>query len=108
VLYGRHWGCNAEYHSLHFEACYYQGIDYCIRNGLKLFEPGAQGEHKISRGFLPTTTWSAHWIADQGFRTAISDFLHREARAMNDYGAELSEHHPYREDALPVRQPDAP
>ena len=108
ALYGRHWGCNAEYHSLHFEACYYQGIDYCIQNGLKLFEPGAQGEHKISRGFLPTTTWSAHWIADQGFRTAISDFLHREERVMNDYRAELSEHHPYRADALPLGQPDAP
>lgn len=102
ALYGRHWGCNAEYHSLHFEACYYQGIDYCIRHGLQLFEPGAQGEHKISRGFLPTTTWSAHWIADGRFRTAIADFLHREDRAMIDYTDELREHSPYRADAFPV------
>ena len=108
ALYGRHWGCNAEYHSLHFEACYYQGIEYCIRNGLGLFEPGAQGEHKISRGFLPTTTWSAHWIADEGFRTAIADFLHREERVMNDYREELGEHHPYRAGALPAKSPSCP
>ena len=59
TLYGRHWGCSEEFHSLHFETCYYTGLEYCIRHGLKRFEPGAQGEHKISRGFLPTTTWSA-------------------------------------------------
>lgn len=100
ALYGRHWGCNAEYHSLHFEACYYQGIDYCIRHGLKLFEPGAQGEHKISRGFLPATTWSAHWIANEQFRTAIADYLQREERAMFDYQDELCEHSPYRTDAF--------
>ncbi|MBU1190220.1 MAG: GNAT family N-acetyltransferase [Gammaproteobacteria bacterium] len=100
ALYGRHWGCNAEYHSLHFEACYYQGIEYCIRQGLQLFEPGAQGEHKISRGFLPTTTWSAHWIANPQFRTAIADYLQREERAMVDYADELCEHSPYRADAF--------
>jgi uncharacterized protein len=96
ALYGRHWGCSDDYHSLHFEACYYQGIDYCIRHGLKLFEPGAQGEHKISRGFLPTTTWSAHWIADERFRIAVADFLRREERMMNDYTEELRAHSPYR------------
>ena len=100
ALYGRHWGCNAEYHSLHFEACYYQGIEYCIHQGLQLFEPGAQGEHKISRGFLPTTTWSAHWIAHAQFRTAIADYLQREERAMVDYADELCEHSPYRVDAF--------
>lgn len=96
ALYGRHWGCNEEFHSLHFEACYYQGIEYCIRHGLTLFEPGAQGEHKISRGFVPTATWSAHWIADERFRVVIADYVQREARAMSDYADELHEHVPYR------------
>jgi len=96
TLYGRHWGCRAEYDSLHFEACYYQGIDYCIRQGLQRFEPGAQGEHKIHRGFLPTLTHSAHWIADPMFRRAIADFLARETPAVRDYAQELSQHSPYR------------
>ncbi len=97
ALYGRHWGCNADYHSLHFELCYYQGIDYCIDEQLQLFEPGAQGEHKISRGFEPTPTWSAHWIADRGFATAIGDFLRREQVGMRHYMDELAEHTPYKE-----------
>lgn len=96
TLYGRHWGCNARFHSLHFEVCYYQGIDYCIREGLIAFEPGAQGEHKISRGFLPTPTWSAHWIADRQFRGIIGDFLVRETRAMRDYIDTLDEYSPFR------------
>ncbi len=97
TLYGRHWGCYEDYHSLHFEACYYQGIDYCIANGLRCFEPGAQGEHKISRGFLPTPTWSAHWIADGGFRKVVDRFLQQETAAMLDYMQELSEHSPFRQ-----------
>ncbi len=96
ALYGRHWGCNADYHSLHFELCYYQGIDYCIDEQLHLFEPGAQGEHKISRGFEPTSTWSAHWIADRGFAEAIGDFLRREHVGMQHYMDELAEHAPYK------------
>lgn len=96
TLYGRHWGCRAEYDSLHFEACYYQGIDYCIRQGLQRFEPGAQGEHKIHRGFLPTLTHSAHWIAHPTFRRAIADFLARETPAVRNYARELSQHSPYR------------
>lgn len=96
ALYGRHWGCNAEFHSLHFELCYYQGIDYCIDHGLKLFEPGAQGEHKVSRGFEPTPTWSGHWIADPRFAAAIGDFLRREQGGMQHYMDELAEHLPYR------------
>ena len=99
ALYGRHWGCAEEYHSLHFEACYYQGIDYCIRHGLSLFEPGAQGEHKVSRGFEPTPTWSAHWIADDRFRAAVQDFVQREERALRDYAEQLTEHLPFRKDA---------
>ena len=96
TLYGRHWGCYEDYHSLHFEACYYQGIDYCIRHGLQHFEPGAQGEHKISRGFLPTPTWSAHWIGDDRFRAIIDRFLQQETTAMLDYIQELGEHSPFR------------
>jgi predicted N-acyltransferase len=97
TLYGRHWGCYEDYHSLHFEACYYQGIDYCIANGLQSFEPGAQGEHKISRGFLPTPTWSAHWIADTRFRSSVTRFLQQEKDAMLGYMQELSEHSPFRQ-----------
>ena len=69
TLYGRYWGAEADYHSLHFETCYYQGIDYCIEHGLARFEPGTQGEHKLARGFEPTLTWSAHWIADAPLAT---------------------------------------
>jgi predicted N-acyltransferase len=96
ALYGRHWGCRAQFHSLHFEACYYQGLDYCIERGLTRFEPGAQGEHKISRGFLPTPTWSAHWLAHPGFSAAVADFLQRETQGMAAYMAELREHSPFK------------
>jgi uncharacterized protein len=95
-LYGRHWGCFHEFHSLHFEACYYQGLEYCIERGLTRFEPGAQGEHKLSRGFMPTPTWSAHWIADPGFRAGISHYLDQETRGMQDYLADMRSHTPYR------------
>lgn len=95
-LYGRHWGCFRDYHSLHFEACYYQGLDYCIANGLQRFEPGAQGEHKISRGFLPTPTFSAHQIADERFRSAIGRFLDSETAAMWEHIAELHERSPFK------------
>ena len=95
-LYGRHWGCFQDFHSLHFEACYYQGLEYCIDRGLARFEPGAQGEHKVSRGFLPTPTWSAHWIADPGFRAAIAHFLDQETRGMDAYLADMHTHSPYR------------
>jgi hypothetical protein len=96
TLYGRHWGCFADFHSLHFEACYYQGLDYCIRWGLSRFEPGAQGEHKISRGFLPTPTWSAHWIADSRLREAINQFLSRERDGMDAYLSEMRKHSPFK------------
>jgi hypothetical protein len=95
-LYGRHWGCFEDFHSLHFEACYYQGLDFCIHNGLARFEPGAQGEHKISRGFLPTPTWSAHWIADGRFGKAIGQFLEHELDGMRDYVEEMSARSPYK------------
>jgi hypothetical protein len=96
TLYGRHWGCDAQFNSLHFEACYYQGIDYCIRNGLRRFEPGAQGEHKVGRGFVPTLTWSAHWLENADFSRAIAEFLPRERRALDSYMDELATHLPYR------------
>lgn len=97
TLYGRHWGCFEDFHSLHFEACYYQGLEYCITNGLQRFEPGAQGEHKISRGFLPTPTWSAHWIADERFRASIERFLDLERAGMKDYLAEMQTRSPFKQ-----------
>ncbi len=96
TLYGRYWGSLADFHSLHFETCYYQGIDYCIREGLTRFEPGTQGEHKLSRGFRPEATWSGHWLADPIFETAISDFLRRERLHIDAYMAQMAEHVPYR------------
>lgn len=95
-LYGRYWGATEEIPGLHFEACYYQGIEYCIAQGLRRFEPGAQGEHKISRGFLPARTWSYHWIAHPGFRVPIGQFLDREARLMDDYIERQMARSPYR------------
>ena len=97
VLYGRHWGAATEYDSLHFETCYYQGIEYAIEQGLELFEPGAQGEHKIWRGFLPTLTRSQHWISDPRFSAAIDDFLQREAPAIRNYHTNLTHSSPYKE-----------
>lgn len=85
TLYGRYWGCEQEYDCLHFEACYYQGIEYCIANNLQRFDPGAQGEHKIQRGFRPITTWSNHWIADPQLSAAVGDFTRREAQHNEQY-----------------------
>ncbi|HEC20321.1 MAG TPA: N-acetyltransferase [Gammaproteobacteria bacterium] len=96
TLYGRHWGCDAHFDKLHFELCYYQGLEYCIEHRLQRFDPGAQGEHKISRGFLPTPTWSAHWIAEPRFRAAIADFLQREIQGMERYIASLKAHSPFK------------
>jgi uncharacterized protein len=96
TLYGRHWGCEREYHSLHFETCYYQGIEYCIREGLRHFNPGTQGEHKLARGFEPTATYSLHWIAEAAFREAIADFLHQENRVLDAYIREAEQHLPFR------------
>ncbi len=96
TLYGRHWGCSQEFHSLHFEACYYQGLEYCINNRMQRFEPGAQGEHKIARGFLPTRTWSAHWIADERFEEPIRQFVTHELQGMEQYIADLQAHSPFK------------
>lgn len=101
ALYGRYWGCLEEVPGLHFEACYYQGIEYCLERGLRRFEPGAQGEHKIARGFLPTATHSLHWIADPDFRVAIDRHLQRERPAVAAYMAVLAARSPYREPPVP-------
>ena len=98
TLYGRYWGSMADFHSLHFEACYYQGIEYCIREGLALFEPGTQGEHKISRGFTPTVTWSCHWLSEPSFREAVEEFLVREQTHVDMYMEHLEDRVPYRRD----------
>lgn len=96
TLYGRYWGSLADFHSLHFEACYYQGIEYCIAQGLQRFEPGTQGEHKISRGFTPTATWSCHWLSEPAFYEAVEEFVAREALHVDAYMQHLEEHLPYR------------
>lgn len=97
ALYGRYWGAEADYHSLHFETCYHQGIEFCIERRIERFEPGTQGEHKVSRGFEPAITWSAHYIADADFRAAIAEYLEREGAAVDAYALEVQGHVPYRE-----------
>ena len=96
TLFGRYWGAAADYHSLHFEACYHQGIEFCIERRIERFEPGTQGEHKVSRGFEPAITWSAHYIADPDFRSAIGEYLEREGAAVQAYALEVQGHVPYR------------
>ncbi|OZI81377.1 MULTISPECIES: GNAT family N-acetyltransferase [Bordetella] len=96
VLYGRYWGARRYIPGLHFETCYLQSIEYCIAHGLTCFEGGAQGEHKVARGLLPTPTWSAHWIADTRFAAAIDDFLGHETHAIDEYRDELATHSPFR------------
>jgi predicted N-acyltransferase len=85
TLFGRYWGCMKEFEFLHFEVCYYQGIDYCINHGLSRFDPGAGGEHKIQRGFVPVRTWSNHWIKHPLLGRAIEDFLIKEEAGMAEY-----------------------
>lgn len=100
TLYGRFWGCRAEHNSLHFEACYYQGIEYCITHQIKNFEPGAQGEHKITRGFVPTITRSAHYIRHPGFRDAIANYLAQETPYVQQRCAGLTDLLPFKTDQL--------
>jgi len=96
TLYGRNWGCEETHKFLHFEACYYQAIDYAIKNGLRWVEAGAQGPHKIQRGYLPSPTYSAHWISDPGLRDAVADFLQHERRGVTLETTELMRHSPFR------------
>lgn len=104
TLYGRYWGASETSPGLHFETCYYQGIEYCIEQGLARFEPGTQGEHKVARGFEPTQTGSSHWIADERFRRAIADYLGQECAAVDQYIASVQGHVPFHRG--PVGGPD--
>jgi uncharacterized protein len=95
ALYGRYWGSRVDAPGLHFELCYYRGIEHAIARGLCRFEPGAQGEHKLARGFLPVRTHSRHLILHEGFRAAVREALQHEVASMDDYAQELLEHSPY-------------
>lgn len=96
TLYGRHWGTDIDCPGLHFELCYHAGIEYAINHRLDRFEPGAQGEHKIARGFEPVSTWSAFWVADEGLRSAVERYLIREDGAVREYQEEMTSHLPFR------------
>jgi len=96
TLYGRYWGAGAVLPGLHFETCYYRGIDYCLREGLRVFEPGAQGEHKIARGFLPAEVRSRHWIADPRFAEALREWCDEEIRSTRRYADVLAARSPFR------------
>ncbi|MES1180177.1 MAG: peptidogalycan biosysnthesis protein, partial [Hyphomicrobium sp.] len=97
-LFGRYWGAVEQHPALHFEVCYYQAIDYAIAHKLVRVEAGAQGEHKLARGYLPVETYSAHWIADPSLRRAVERFLMQEREAIAQMNADLTEMGPYRKD----------
>ena len=97
TLYGRYWGAREFVSGLHFETCYYQALEFCIEQRIQLFEGGAQGEHKLARGFTPVTCHSAHHINDPRFADAVSDFLRRESSGIERYVDELNEHRPYKD-----------
>ena len=96
TLFGRYWGELEHVPCLHFETAYYQPLEFCIEQGIAVFEGGAQGEHKMARGFLPTKTWSAHWLAHTAFADAVERFLEREAGGIDEYIDELNERNPFR------------
>ena len=96
VAYGRYWGALERVDCLHFEACYYQPLSWCIDNQVSCFEGGAQGEHKMARGFLPQQTWSAHWLAHPGFADAVERFLDEEGKGIENYVDELNERNPFK------------
>lgn len=98
-LYGRHYGCDQHFRHLHFELCYYQTLDYCLAHRLARFEAGAQGEHKLSRGFLPQATWSGHFLQDARFHALIKDFCRREEESMASYIEDLAAHSPFKSDS---------
>lgn len=101
VLYGRYWGALESIPGLHFETCYYQALEFCIERGIALFEGGAQGEHKLARGFLPVETWSAHWLSHPQFNDAVERFLARETAGVENYIGELNERSPYKNSGEP-------
>lgn len=97
TLYGRYWGALEEHPALHFELCYYQGIEHCIAQGLSYFDPGAQGEHKVPRGFAPITTYSLHYLVQPEFQRAVVDFVQEEALALAEYQAALQQRLPFKQ-----------
>lgn len=99
TLYGRYWGAHTSLPGLHFETCYYQGIDYCLREGLQVFEPGAQGEHKLARGFLPALVRSRHWVAEPRFHEALQGWCAEEEQAIRRYAQNLAAHSPFKSPA---------
>jgi len=96
ALFGRYWGCSEDYPCLHFEACYYQAIDYAITHGLSTVEAGAQGSHKLARGYLPTPIYSLHWMADESFANAVDQYLTAEREAVDDEIEVLTSYGPFR------------
>ena len=96
AAFGRYWGATEHVPCLHFDACYYEPLAWCIANGYRRFEGGAQGEHKMARGLLPVQTWSAHWLAHPQFARAIDDFLAREGAGIADYMSELNDRVPFK------------
>lgn len=102
TLFGRYWGELEHLPCLHFETAYYQPLEFCIEQGIAVFEGGAQGEHKMARGFMPTRTWSAHWLAHPSFADAVERFLERESGGIDSYIDELSEHNPFRRQVIRV------
>src|SRR5690606_8788778 len=106
TLYGRYWGTSLAkpVSGLHFETCYYQGIEYCLAQGLTRFEPGAQGEHKLARGFLPAFVHSRHWIAEPAFAAALGPWCAQEREAVRRYAATLATHSPFRRGAPRARR----
>ena len=99
VAYGRYWGALERVDCLHFEACYYQPLQWCIANGVQRFEGGAQGEHKMARALMPVSTHSAHWLADERFSQAVEEFLNREGRGVDNYLEHLDERNPFKRSA---------
>ena len=100
TLFGRNWGCIADFKFLHFEICYYQAIDFAIENGMRLVEAGAQGTHKLARGYMPVETHSLHWFRDPGFAKAVAHYLHEEAEAVDEEIEVLTTYGPFRKDRI--------
>lgn len=96
TLYGRYWGAQQQFHSVHFETCYYQAIEWCIHNQYRYFEAGAQGEHKLARGLEPSLTYSAHWLSDPSFQNAVSEFVQTEQQHIAHYQKVMTSHSPFK------------
>jgi predicted N-acyltransferase len=108
TLYGRHWGTTEDHRFLHFEVCYYQAIEFALAHGLRRVDAGAQGPHKLARGYLPETTYSAHYIADPHFRRAVENYLEGERREVALSGEMLARHAPFRRGELSGRDSCGP